>query len=100
MTDTINQYVPLIQQDIKLFLLLLVVSTGAMYLLYYTMNGKFMMPGDYYTIKGSKRIYIPFGGVLIFTILAFVILKSKILFWILAIAALYIVYRWAIKRNW
>jgi hypothetical protein len=61
-------------EGIKIFLLLWLVCIGIIYAL--MRNGvPFLLPGDYLIIKASRRIYIPLGTSLVFTVVLFVLLK-------------------------
>lgn len=84
---------------IKVIFLIYVISVAAAYFLFYTKGGKFMLPGDLYIVKAPRRIYIPFGTALLFSIIIYIILISKLLFIILTIAAIYIAYRAIIKGG-
>jgi hypothetical protein len=57
----------------KVFLLLYIISIAVMYFLFSRGGNPPVLPGDLYIVKGSKRIYIPFGGSLILTIILYVI---------------------------
>lgn len=59
----------------KVFFLLYIISVAVMYFLY-TKGGSNppVLPGDFYIRKGAKRVYLPFGGSLIITIILYVIL--------------------------
>ena len=69
---------------LQIFLLLYLVVVSLLYV-YATKGGgevPWLLPGDFYIHKGTKRIYIPLGSSLIITIILFLILnglRNKIL---------------------
>ena len=82
----------------KGFFILLAFTAAVSYIIHHFTHSKFVLPGDYYQVRGGRRIYIPFGSTIIFTIGLFVILTSKLLGVIISVAFVLVAYK-AIFRK-
>jgi len=98
-TNQVNEALPIIQHNLKLFFLLILLSAAISYIAFIFTGHKYMLPGDFYSIKAPRRIYIPFGSTLIITSLIFIIIKTKIWFFLISVLGLYIVYKAVYKRE-
>lgn len=83
-------------KNVALVIVLSVMTTIA---LFHATNGKIVLPGDLYKIKGGKRIYIPFGSASYLAGVILLILATDIIFYVIAFAALYIFYKAVIKKD-
>jgi len=86
-------------EAIKGFLLIAALSAAVAYVLNYATHGGFVLPGDLYKVKAPRRIYVPFGSTLIFSMVIFIVLTSKLLSFIIMLATVYIAYRAIFKRG-
>lgn len=65
----------MILNEIKIFLLLYVISVAFHYYMFNRKKGSFYLPGDYYKVKGGRRIYYPLGGPVFLTIFLYVLAR-------------------------
>ena len=96
---SIQESISILSQNIKLLAILYVISVGFMYFQFFAFKNKFMMPGDYYTIKGPRRIYVPFGGSILLTIFLFILLKTNLGYWVFAFVSIFVVYKIIYKKG-
>lgn len=84
---------PLIQANIKLLLILIGLSALFSYLLFSATKGRFALFGDFYKVKGGHRIYIPLGSSLIISILLYIVLTTKLIYYVVVLFTMYLIYR-------
>jgi len=83
----------------KTFILLYFICVVAMYVVFYATGGKFMIPGDFYKVKPPRVLYIPISSSIVLAAIIFIIIKTKIIFIVVTIIAVYLGYRAVIKKN-
>jgi hypothetical protein len=88
-----------ISAGFQTFILFYFVCVVAMYITFYATGGKFMIPGDYYKVKPPRVIYIPTSSALVLASIIYIIIKTKIIFYVITIIAVYLAYRAVIKKN-
>lgn len=99
-TATVQGFLPALQNNVKLFLVLLFISACAMLFQFVALGPKrLLFPGDYYQIKGARRIYIPFGGTIILTVGLFFLITTKLGLIAFSLIAFFIFYKVVIKRK-
>ena len=81
------------------FILLYFICVVAMYIVFYATGGKFMIPGDFYKVKPPRVLYIPISSSIVLASIIFIIVKSKIIFLVITLLAVYFVFRVVIKKN-
>jgi len=59
----------------KLFFILWAIAVGIMYFVASRPGNPLVLPGDIYSIKGSNKIYIPFGSSFFLAIVLFILAK-------------------------
>jgi hypothetical protein len=88
-----------ISTGFEIFLLLYFVCVVAMYIVFFSTGRKFMIPGDYYKVKPPRVIYFPFSSSMVLASIIFIIVKSKIIFLVITLLAIYFIYRVVVKKN-
>mgnify|MGYP001612549072 CR=1 FL=1 len=85
--------------NLKIFFWLFVISIFLNLILFLTTKGKILFPGDYFRVVGGHRVFIPFGGVLIMTIVSYFVLTTQLLWYLLAVVSLYIIAKLLLGRK-
>lgn len=66
----------MLQQEIKVFLLLLMLAVGIMYFIAARRRGPLALPGDLLIMKAGRTIYIPIGSSLVIAIILYALLSA------------------------
>ncbi len=88
-----------LKPDLKMLILLIILSFFLAYGSYFLTNGKTILPGDFYKVSGSRKIYIPLATTLITSVLLYFILTTKLLYYLITVVSFYFLYRVIFKRK-
>lgn len=98
--STLQDAVPLIGHNLKLLFFLFVISTAAMYFQFIALGAKrLLFPGDYYVVKMGRRIYIPIGGVILLTMVGFLLLTTKLGLYAFMMIAAFVLYKAVLRKK-